>query len=110
MTVEDRLVALEAEMRGIKGRKAISDCIKRSSRGNDRFDAELVAGRLLPTAMANMRTRPTAFSSIQIGIELGHQTARALVEMIFENSNRATDPHPEKRVFVTLVARARLCV
>lgn len=43
MTVEDRLAALEAEVRDMQDRKAIFDCIKRSSRGNDRFDTELVA-------------------------------------------------------------------
>ena len=40
---EDRLAALEAEMAEFRDRQAIFDCIKRSSRGNDRFDTELVA-------------------------------------------------------------------
>ena len=43
MTSEDRLAALEAKMQDLLDRQAIFDCIKRSSRGNDRFDAELTA-------------------------------------------------------------------
>jgi hypothetical protein len=44
MTIEDRLAALEAKMQEMTDRQAIFDCIKRNSRGNDRFDAELTAG------------------------------------------------------------------
>lgn len=43
MSTDDRLTALEAQMRDLLDRQAIFDCIKRSSRGNDRFDVELVA-------------------------------------------------------------------
>lgn len=43
MTTEERLAALEAKMQEISDRQAIFECIKRNSRGNDRFDAELTA-------------------------------------------------------------------
>lgn len=43
MSTDDRLAALETKMQEILDRQAIFDCIKRSSRGNDRFDTELVA-------------------------------------------------------------------
>jgi hypothetical protein len=41
-STEERLAALEAKMREIEDRQAIFDCIKRNSRGNDRFDVDLV--------------------------------------------------------------------
>ena len=43
MTTEDRLAALEAKMQNLLDRQAIFDCIKRNSRGNDRFDIDLVS-------------------------------------------------------------------
>lgn len=42
MTTEERLAQLETQMRELQDRQAIFDCIKRNSRGNDRFDVELV--------------------------------------------------------------------
>ena len=42
MNTEDRLAALEARMQELVDRQAIFDCIKRNSRGNDRFDVDLV--------------------------------------------------------------------
>jgi hypothetical protein len=42
MTTEERLAALEAKMQDLLDRQAIFECIKRNSRGNDRFDIELV--------------------------------------------------------------------
>lgn len=42
MSTEDRLSALEAKMQDMLDRQAIFDCIKRNSRGNDRFDMEMV--------------------------------------------------------------------
>lgn len=51
MTTEDRLATLEANMRDMLDRQAIFDCIKRSSRGNDRFDTELVASSFHPDAV-----------------------------------------------------------
>lgn len=38
----ERLAALEAKMQELLDRQAIFDCIKRNSRGNDRFDVDLV--------------------------------------------------------------------
>ena len=42
MNIEERLAALEAQVREAADRQAIFDCIKRNSRGNDRFDVDLV--------------------------------------------------------------------
>lgn len=42
MSTDDRLAALEAKMQELADRQAIFDCIKRNSRGNDRFDVDLV--------------------------------------------------------------------
>ena len=42
MTTEQRLAALEAQMRELLDRQAILECLKRNSRGNDRFDVDLV--------------------------------------------------------------------
>jgi hypothetical protein len=39
--MEDRLAALEAQMQDVKDRRAILDCIKRNSRGNDSFVRDL---------------------------------------------------------------------
>jgi hypothetical protein len=44
MSSEDRLAALEGKVQELMDRQAIFDCIKRNSRGNDRFDIELVTG------------------------------------------------------------------
>lgn len=42
--IEERLAALEAQMRDMQDRQAIHECIKRTSRGNDRFDIDLIVG------------------------------------------------------------------
>lgn len=42
MSSEDRFAALEAKVQELMDRQAIFECIKRNSRGNDRFDVELV--------------------------------------------------------------------
>lgn len=42
MDMEARLAMLEAQMQEVQDRQAIFDCIKRNSRGNDRFDVDLV--------------------------------------------------------------------
>ncbi len=44
MDIDQRLAALEAQVREFADRQAIFDCIKRTSRGNDRFDIELITG------------------------------------------------------------------
>lgn len=48
MTTEERLAALEAKMQDMADRQAIFDCIKRNSRGNDRFDVDLVTSSYHP--------------------------------------------------------------
>ena len=45
---EDRFAALERELRYLKDRQDILDCVVRTSRGNDRFDKELIAGSYHP--------------------------------------------------------------
>jgi hypothetical protein len=42
MTTEDRLAALEAQVQDLMDRKAIYECLQRTSRGNDRFDKDLI--------------------------------------------------------------------
>lgn len=48
MNLEDRLATLEAQMQEVRDRQAILDCIKRNSRGNDRFDVELITSSYHP--------------------------------------------------------------
>ena len=43
MSDSARLAALEAQVAELMDRQAIFDCIRRSSRGNDRFDIELIS-------------------------------------------------------------------
>lgn len=51
MTVEGRIARLEAQLQELSDRQSIFDCIKRSSRGNDRFDVRLVASCFHPDAI-----------------------------------------------------------
>lgn len=48
MTNEDRISTLEAQMQDLMDRQAIFDCIKRNSRGNDRFDVDLITSSYHP--------------------------------------------------------------
>jgi ketosteroid isomerase-like protein len=48
MTTEDRLSALEAQVQELRDRQAIFECIKRNSRGNDRFDVDQVTSSYHP--------------------------------------------------------------
>lgn len=48
MDTEHRLAALEAKVQEMMDRQAIFDCIKRNSRGNDRFDVELITSSYHP--------------------------------------------------------------
>src|SRR5262245_47686454 len=48
---DERLAALEAKVQELVDRQAIFDCIKRNSRGNDRFDVELVTSSYHPDAI-----------------------------------------------------------
>jgi len=43
VTNDDRFAALEHKLQYLTDRQEILDCVTRNSRGNDRFDAELVA-------------------------------------------------------------------
>lgn len=45
---EDRFAALERELRYLRDRQDILDCIVRTSRGNDLFDKELITGSYHP--------------------------------------------------------------
>jgi hypothetical protein len=51
MSSEQRLAALEAKVQELLDRQAIFECIKRNSRGNDRFDIELVTSSYHPDAI-----------------------------------------------------------
>lgn len=41
---DDRFAALERELRYLRDRQDILDCVVRTSRGNDRFDKDLITG------------------------------------------------------------------
>jgi SnoaL-like domain len=45
---EERFAALERELRLLRDRQEILDCVVRTSRGNDRFDKELIGGSYHP--------------------------------------------------------------
>jgi hypothetical protein len=51
MSSSDRLAELERKIQNLTDRQEILDCIVRNSRGNDRFDAELVASSYHPDGM-----------------------------------------------------------
>ena len=44
MSTEDRIAELETQVRQLLDRQAIYDCLTGTSRGNDRFDVELITG------------------------------------------------------------------
>jgi hypothetical protein len=44
MTTEDRLATIEAKLNDLLDRQAIYQCLQRTSRGNDRFDKDLIVG------------------------------------------------------------------
>lgn len=48
MSSEDRLARLERKVQYLTDRQEILDCVTRNSRGNDRFDAELIASTYHP--------------------------------------------------------------
>jgi hypothetical protein len=48
MDTENRLAAVEAKLQDLLDRQAIFECIKRNSRGNDRFDVDLVTSSYHP--------------------------------------------------------------
>jgi hypothetical protein len=48
---DDRLAVLEAKVQELVDRQAIFECIKRNSRGNDRFDLDLVTSSYHPDAI-----------------------------------------------------------
>jgi len=50
MTSEDRLQELERKLQYLADRQEILDCVIRNSRGNDRFDAQLVSSSYHPDA------------------------------------------------------------
>ncbi|MGE3690885.1 MAG: nuclear transport factor 2 family protein [Novosphingobium sp.] len=44
MSAEERLAALEAKVREMTDRQEIWECIRKTARGNDRFDIDLITG------------------------------------------------------------------
>ena len=57
MEHEDRLAAMETQLQELIDRQAIFDCIKRNSRGNDRFDVELVSSSYHPDGFHELGER-----------------------------------------------------
>lgn len=57
MSSEDRLSALEATVKQMLDRQAIYECIKRTSRGNDRFDIDLIVGSYHADGQHELGTR-----------------------------------------------------
>lgn len=71
MNDEHRLAALEAKVQELMDRQAIFECIKRNSRGNDRFDAELVTTSYHTEGMHELGSKRIA------GREYGEHANRA---------------------------------
>lgn len=71
MTTEDRLVALEAQVQELRDRQAIFDCIKRNSRGNDRFDVDQVTSSYHPDGVHELGEKQIS------GREYGEHANRA---------------------------------
>lgn len=57
MTQEDRIAALEAKLQYLTDRQEIHDCLTGTSRGNDRFDEELITGAYHPDAIHELGTK-----------------------------------------------------
>lgn len=70
MTDEDRIAALEAKMQDLLDRQAILDCIKRNSRGNDRFDEELITSSYHPDGIHELGQKQ--ISGAQYGDHANH--------------------------------------
>jgi hypothetical protein len=51
MSSDDRLAELERKVRHLTDRQEIYDCLVRTSRGNDRFDKELIVGSYHPDGL-----------------------------------------------------------
>lgn len=51
MSSEDRLAQLERKVHYLTDRQEIYDCLVRTSRGNDRFDEDLIVGSYHPDAL-----------------------------------------------------------
>lgn len=60
MTGEDRISALEAKVQELMDKQAIFDCIKRTSRGNDRFDIDLILGSYHEDGIHELGEKPIA--------------------------------------------------
>jgi len=82
MSTEDRLAALEAHMQTLLDRQAIFDCVKRNSRGNDRFDIELITSSYHPDAIHELGEKQ--ISGLQYG-EHANQSHSAISEVNLHN-------------------------
>ena len=51
MSTESRLAELERKLQYLTDRQEIHDCLVRTSRGNDRFDADLIVGSYHPDGL-----------------------------------------------------------
>lgn len=82
MTSDDRLAALEAKVQELTDRQAIFDCIKRNSRGNDRFDVELITSSYHPDGIHELG--PKQISGLEYGEHANH-AHRALFDANLHN-------------------------
>lgn len=82
MDTEARLAALEAKLQELMDRQAIFDCIKRNSRGNDRFDVELITSSYHPDGVHELGRKQ--ISGRQYG-EHANSAHRALFDANLHN-------------------------
>ena len=79
---EERFAALERELRNLKDRQDILDCIVRTSRGNDRFDKDLIVGSYSPDGQHELGRQ--IISGAQYGDHANHAHA-AISEVNLHN-------------------------
>jgi hypothetical protein len=84
MTTEDRLAVLEAGMARLLDRQAIYDCIARTSRGNDRFDIDLITGSYHEDGVHELGSRKIS------GQEYGEHANHAHRAMCMANLHNVT--------------------
>jgi hypothetical protein len=84
MTSDDRLAQLERKIQHLTDRQEILDCIVRNSRGNDRFDAELVTSSYHPDGVHELG------SEVIPGLKYGEHANQAHGAMCEQNLHHVT--------------------
>ena len=74
MNSDERLATLEAKVQELLDRQAILDCIQRNSRGNDRFDVDLITSSYHPDAVHELG--PKHISGREYGEHANHSHGR----------------------------------